>query len=325
VSKEQPLKPVYLLTGTDRPKIRRALERLRARFADGAVEVLSAQGARGEDAVAACNAMGLFGEGGRLVVVEDVEAWKADDASALAAYLADPAPASVLALLGEGVRKDSALVKACTKHGDVLSYEVTKRDLPRWVGEQFARLGAQADAGASRALIDLVGDDLVALATEAEKLAAWAGGEAIDAQAVELLAAPLASAPLFAVTDAWGGRDGAALLAACELALERSPDPPSSTIPRVVGTLTHHVGRVAKAQQLAEQGVRPGDATKELGDSRRPVHRFVAEKAFAHARNYSREELEDALVRLAVLDLALKGNSRLPARLELERALVELI
>jgi DNA polymerase III delta subunit len=53
------------------------------------------------------------------------------------------------------------------------------------------------------------------------------------------------------------------------------------------------------------------------------MHPFAAEKAFAHAASYSPGELEHALVRLAELDLALKGNSRLSGELELERALVE--
>src|SRR5438034_1139523 len=324
MSEPQQLESIYLLTGSDRPKIGRVLERLRRRFGDDAVEHLSAAEAGGADAVASCNALGLFGGAGRLVIVEYVDAWRADDAAAVAAYVADPAPGCVLALVGESVRKDSQLAKTCAKHGAVLSFEVSKRELPRWVGEQFGLVGANADSNACRALIEVVGDDLMALASEIEKLAVWAGGEPIDDEAVELLAAPHAEAPLFAVTDSWGGRDGPALVAACEVALERSPDTPSSTIPRLLGNLTRHVGRVAKAQRLAEQGVRPADATRELGDSRRPVHRFVAEKAFAHARNYSREELEGVLVRLADLDRALKGGSRLPARLELERALVEL-
>jgi DNA polymerase III subunit delta len=318
------LKPVYLLTGSDRPKISRALERLRARFDPGAIEVLAAVEATGDDAVAACNAMGLFGSEGRLVVVEGVGRWKADDAAAVSSYLADPSPGSVLALVGDEVRRDSALAKAAAKHGDLLTYDVSKRDLPRWVGEQFALHGAEADPSASRLLVDVVGDDLIALASEVEKLAAWAAGNTIDEEAVELLAAPHGDAPLFALTDAWGTRETSTLLEQCELALERSPNPVSSTVPRLVGTLTHHVVRVAKARRLAEQGVRPADATKELGDGRRPAHRYVAEKAFAHARNYSEEELEDALVRLAALDLALKGASRLPTRLELERTLVEI-
>ena len=52
------------------------------------------------------------------------------------------------------------------------------------------------------------------------------------------------------------------------------------------------------------------------------MHPFVAEKAFDQARNFSVEELREAIVRLSDLDLAVKGGSRLPAELELQRTLV---
>jgi DNA polymerase III delta subunit len=53
------------------------------------------------------------------------------------------------------------------------------------------------------------------------------------------------------------------------------------------------------------------------------MHPFAAEKAFAQAANFSPEELGHAIVRLAELDAASKGGSRMPADLELERALVD--
>src|SRR5207245_3541379 len=77
------LKPVYLITGGDRPKIQRALRRLRDRIGDDATELVSAHEASGEDAVAACNTLGLLGGGGRLVVVEEVDRWKAADTKAI--------------------------------------------------------------------------------------------------------------------------------------------------------------------------------------------------------------------------------------------------
>jgi DNA polymerase III delta subunit len=52
------------------------------------------------------------------------------------------------------------------------------------------------------------------------------------------------------------------------------------------------------------------------------MHPFAAEKAFAQSRNFSVDELRDAIVHLADLDLALKGGSRLPPELELQRTLV---
>ena len=62
------LKPAYLLAGTDRPKIDRALERLRRRFSLDAFEILNAEEASGEDVVAACNALALFAGEGRLIL-----------------------------------------------------------------------------------------------------------------------------------------------------------------------------------------------------------------------------------------------------------------
>jgi DNA polymerase-3 subunit delta len=310
------LKTAYLLTGSDRPKIERALRRLRERFGEDAVERLSAREVSGEDAVAACNAMGLFATGGRLVVVDGVERWKAADAKTVADYLAAPAPETVLALVGAEIKKDSPLAKACAKAGDVLVYEVSKRELPGWVGEQFGRHGVKASTDACRALVELVGDNLQELATEVDKLAVFAGQDAIGVDEVELLVAAGADVPPFVLTDAWGRRDVGAVLSACESILERST-PRTREVHGLVGRLAAHIRRVRACQDLDAQGIRARDAAAQL-----KMHPFAAQKAFEQSQNYSVEELREAIVGLARLDLALKGGSRLPAELELQRTLV---
>lgn len=311
------LKPVYLLTGSDRPKAARALARLRGRFAADATEHLSAEQASGPDAAAACNSLGLFAGGGRLVIVGHVDRWKAADAKAIAEYLASPAPATVLALVGEEVKRDSALAKACVRAGQVLVYDVVKRDLPRWVTEQFVRLEARAEAAACRALVELVGDNLDELSLEVEKLATWAAGEEIGEQEVRMLAAGRAETSHFVLTDAWGRRDVGGVLGACESLLEHG-SPRSKAIPGLVGRLAGHVGRVRACQALDAQGVRARDAAPRL-----KMHPFAAEKAFAQSRNFTVDELRDTVVRLARLDFALKGGSRLAGELELARALID--
>jgi DNA polymerase-3 subunit delta len=307
------LKPAYLLTGSDRPKIDRALLRLRERFVEDAIERLSARDATADDAVAACNAMGLFATGGRIVLVDEVERWKAADAKTVAEYVAAPAPETVLALVGDGLRKDSPLAKALAKKGEILLYDVPKSGLPKWVGEQFARHGAKASSEACRALVELVGDNLQELATEVEKLSIWAGGEEIGSDEVELLVAPNADVPPFFITDAWGRRDVGAVLGATESILERSP----REVHALVGRLAAHVRRVQACQTLDLAGIRPRDAAAQL-----KMHPFACEKAFGQSRNFSVEELRSAIVHLADLDLSLKGGSRLPNDLELERTLV---
>jgi DNA polymerase III subunit delta len=264
------LKPVYLITGGDRPKIQRALRRLRDRIGEDATELLSAVDATGDDAVAACNALGLLGGEGRLVIVDEVDRWKAADAKAVAGYLASPAPGTVLALVGAEVKKDSALGKACAKAGDVLVYDVPKRRLSEWVTKQFTDRGVSIDSEAARLLIDVVGEDPEELASEVDKIATWSAGEPVGTREIELLAAGCAEVPGYELTDAWGRRDLAAALGACQTLLERSGDPVSRTVPMLIGMLVAHV------------------------------------------------------VRLAELDHAVKGGSRLAVDLELERALIEI-
>jgi DNA polymerase III subunit delta len=313
------LKSVYLITGGDRPKVARALQRLRSRVGEDAVELLSARNTSGEEAVAACNAPGLFGSGGRLVIVEEAEAWRAPDVKALSAYLSDPAPDTVLALTGQ-LKADSALAKACAKGGgETLVYEVPRRALPRWVGEQFARAGASADEEACRTLVEIVGNDLDELVTEVDKLATWAAGEPIGVREVEALATGRAETPIFALTDAWGRRDVPGVLAACEELLERTDRSRRDALARLAGSMASHVSRVRACQSLAAEGLRPRD-----GAARLQLHPFAAEKAFAQAANFTVDELRDAVVRLGELDFALKGGSRLAGDLELQRTLVEI-
>jgi DNA polymerase-3 subunit delta len=312
------LRPVYLLMGSDRPKIGRALRRLRARVGEESVEQLTARDVSAAEVVGSCNALGLFAVGGRLVIVEEVERWKAAEVKELSAYLASPSPDTVLALVATDLKSDSPLAKACSKAGDVLVFEVPKKRLPEWVAEQFRRLDARAEPDACRLLADLVGENLDELTNEIEKLATWADGEAIDVRVVEELSAGRAETSIFALTDAWGRRDVAAVLAAAESRLERSDRPRTGELPRLAGMLVNHIGRVRQCQALAGEGIRPRDAAGRL-----KMHPFAAEKAFAQAQNYGRDELDAAVVRLAKLDHALKGGSRLAPELEFERALVE--
>ena len=313
------LKPAYLIGGSDRPKVDRAVARLRGRFDVDATELLAASETTGDDAVAACNVMGLFGGGTRLVVVEGVEAWKAPDAKAIAAYLKAPAPGTTLALVAAELKKDAPLAKAVGSVGEVLLWDVTQRALPRWIAEQFKLHGATAEPEACRLLAELVGDDLYELAGEVEKLATWADGAAVTESDVEALVAPRAEAPPWNLTDAWGARDVGGVLRAAERMLDRTGDPISRTIPRLVGSLTRHLQRARAAHRLEERGLSAQEAAGELG-----MKPFPAQKLYGQVRNFSGAELDDAVIRLAALDHALKGGSRLANELELERALVDI-
>jgi DNA polymerase-3 subunit delta len=326
---DAPDKPVYLLTGSDRPKIDTALARLRRHFAPEATETVSALVTAGEAAVALCNAGSLFGDA-RLVVVEDVDGlrdgdgrlkggWKAADVEAVVAYLASPSPDTVLALVGQDVKKTTPLSKACAKSGTILAFSVAKKAVQGWVAKQFAERGVRAEAEACAALVQLVGEDLQALSAEMDKLATWAAGEPIGEREVMALVAPAADIPIYELAEAWAVRDAARALDASEVIFERESKPRRDTAARLAGALGTHLSRLRAIKRLADDGVRPKEAAAKL-----KLNPFHAGKLYTQAEGFSSEELRDAVVLLAELDGALKGQSKLTPDLEVQRTLVAL-
>ena len=79
------------------------------------------------------------------------------------------------------------------------------------------------------------------------------------------------------------------------------------------------MSRLRALQRLAAEDVRSKEAAERL-----KLHPFRAQKLMAQAEGFSGEELDDAVVRLAELDGALKGQSRIAPDLEVQRTLVDL-
>lgn len=325
------LKPVYLILGNDRPKVETALARLRGRFDAGSIERLIAagkEGVTGEDVVAACNA-GTLLLGERLVLVTEVDGrrddrgrlaggWKAADVEAVVDYLRAPAPGTVLCLVGEELRQDSALAKACRSAGDVLVWEVDRRKVGDWVAKSFAERGVKVEREAVDALVECVGEDKLALALEIDKLAIWADGEPVGADEVRRVAAPNHEVPPWELTDAWGKHDIAGALTAMEAMLDRPDGAARGGAAGLSAMLAGHLSKLTRMKAMLDAGLGSKDAATKLG-----LKPYPAQKLARQVEELSVEELRDATTRLAHLDHALKGGSRLAPELELQLAVAD--
>jgi DNA polymerase-3 subunit delta len=330
MSERPSLKPAYLISGSDRPKVETAVQRLRARFVPEAVEIVSALDCTGADVVNLCNAGSLFGDE-RLVVVTDLDGikkdqsrpptggWKAAEIEVIAAYLAAPAPGTVLALVGLEVKKDAAVAKLCARAGDMLLYDVARRGRVSWVAERFRQAGVKAEPTACALLVEYIGEtDLHALANEIDKIATWAQGQPVGVAEIEKLVTPIADVPPYELTDAWADRHPGRLLEVSERIFDRSEKPRRDEAPRLAATLAAHLARMRQLKQLADEGLEAKAAASAL-----KMHPFYGEKVYRQAEGFSDDELATATIRFAELDLALKGGSRLSPDVELQRALID--
>jgi DNA polymerase-3 subunit delta len=309
------MKPAYLIAGTDWPKVDAAISRLRARFDAESIEQLSPGGDEPVDVVASCNALGLF-PGRRLVLVRNAEELDADAVAAIADYLGSPAPETTLGLFGgTGFGAKHPLVQAVEAVGEVRIFDAPERkQAADWVVRRFAEARTQCPPAVARRLVELVGEDVGDLALETDKLIAYCGGEVPEVEDVERLVIPSIDIKPWDITDAWGRRDAAAVIGLATADVERRED-----VGRVIAQLSNHVRRVHRASVMVEGGATQADVAKELG-----LKPFPAQKLVGQAKRFEPAELGRAIVRLAELDLAVKGGSRVDSRFELELALADI-
>ena len=174
------------------------------------------------------------------------------------------------------------------------------RDLPSWV--RPVRAGRRPGGRRGRArLVEIVGD-ATALATEVEKLAAWSAGEQIGRREVELLAAPAQEASAWAIMDAWGARD---------LPVRWPPASRTSSTARPLRD--RYAPLVPGHSRPPGSGApRGGPGAKDIAKRLRK-HEFRVRKALGHAENYTRDELDEAVIRLAALDAGSRAPAAWPA------------
>ena len=309
-------KPAYLIAGSDWPKIDAAAARLRGQFDDDSVEQITVGEEEAADVVATCNALGLFAAE-RLVLVRGVDALDDDQQAAIAAYLQDPTPGTCLALFGgRGVSEDGPLATAVAAVGDVRIFEAPDDDhAVQWVVKRFAEQDISCPVAIARLIVKRAGIEIGDLALEVEKLAVFGRGEPPSEDDVQLLVAEQHDIKPWNMTDAWGRREPAAVIAYATADVEKPDD-----VQRVSAIFANHVRRVRQALLVLEAGGSPKDVQKQLG-LRSP---YQAQGLARQARAFSEAELARAVVRLAELDEAIKGGSRLDPRLELELALVDI-
>jgi DNA polymerase III delta subunit len=318
MSAREPLKPAYVIWGEDRGTVERAVTRLAARVqAEGGLppERVSAADTPAEEVVASCDALSFAGL--RLVLVEDADAWKAADATAVVDYLARPNPGTCLALVATAALTPK-LHAAVARLGGELRYGPDPKDKGRkrtdWFVKRFAK--EVTDAGGTispalarrvveRVMVDRQGaraESVTALelAREAEKLTAYADGEPITAEMIDALVPRHPDAKTYELADALARGDAAGAYGVLQ-DLATGDDPTAAIVVQV--QLSNHFRRLATAQALGPDPS-PDEVAAATGGSP-----FQARTLAEQARRLPAGAAQSAVARLATLELDLRVSS----------------
>ena len=308
-----PLLPAYLIIGTDRPKVRRAVARLRQRVIDEAgsdlnILVFDAEQDQVEVLLQAAESPGLtFGT--RLLLVLNGHKWKVKARQQVVAYLQDPMPDTCVTIEAETLAASDALFKAVKKLGGVLPYDLPKKyEMAGWIKERAKAHRTAMSTPVAKHLLDRCGAEpghAERLEREVEKLALYCQGHPPTESDVDAICTPDDDAVIFDLMDAVGHRDRAHGFELLE-ALYASGNPRNDAN-GVLYSLKRHVEQLDAASQLphADQTT----AAKQL-----KVHPFTAKKLLQQREHFDRRRIGRAYRALAEAEAGLRG--RAPVTLE---------
>ncbi len=323
MSDPSPLEPAYLILGSDRPKVRRAVTRLRQRVigesgSDLNISIFDVESGRPEEVLQAvldaCEMPG-FALGTRLLLVQNAHRLQAKQRRRLSACAADLLPGTCLAVEAPKLAKDDPLYKAIARVGMVLCYDLPRKyEMATWVQGRARARRLPLSAPVAKHLLNVCGDDpqhAERLDREIEKLALYCRGEAATVQDVDEVCTPDDEARIFDLLDAVGHRDRARAFRLLET-IFASGDP-GDDVGRVLYMLLRHVRLIDAAVRLEHTDAQ--QAARELSDAiGGSVHVFTARKVLEQRSRYDRNRLDCALKALAAAEVGMRG--RAPATLE---------
>jgi DNA polymerase III subunit delta len=313
------LAPIYYLCGPERLLIDRLVAALRRAVLDPDTEEFNHDAVTAGDTTPGAvlqlaRTVPMMGER-RLVEVRDADQWTAEVQEPLIAYLEQPVTTTVLTFTAAKVDARFKLFKMLDQRGWLGRFEPV-RGVPlfRFLQAEAQRLGVRFAPGAAELLVELVGTEILALASAVEKLCLFVGtGGTVQPEVIDQVVSETRQAVIFELTDAIGdGNVGAALPSLRALLQAGEPEV------KILVMIARQIRMIWMALSArAERGAR-ADLGSVLG-----VPPFVAKKIGAQAERFTLSAIRAAHERIYQTDRALK-SSRVPRALVLEKLVLEL-
>jgi DNA polymerase-3 subunit delta len=319
--KTKKYRPVYLLVGEDTYRLEKVMAHLREDLlgpGGAAFNYHAYQGDQtGIDSVLQ-QALSYPMLGGRqLIHLRDVDKCVASAAaeSALLGYLADPSAASILVMSATRVDGRKRWVKTCREAGYFFDFSPPRgAELSQWVRKTAQLAGVPLTGGLADLLIDLVGEDLYALAAEIEKLGLLveASGAELDSDRLEHWIVQQRMGEVFDLTNALTPGDAVPGLRVWRRqaawgrgAMDQAP------------LLLSRLRKMALVVSLEAEGFSAREIPSVIG-----MHPYACQQLLRAAHQLGPDRLQHALAACQRCDARLKGSA-VPPDIIMERTIIE--
>ena len=313
------LEPVYVLVGTERLLIERAVDAVRSAVDSmGApgfnVEVFDGKGLDAARVISAARTLPMMADT-RFVLLRHVDAMTPTEQTNLAEYLDDPSDTTCFIVTAAKLDGRGKLAKAAKKKGYLVEAKPLRgRELREFIRAEATAREHNIAPQAIEALLDAVGDDLAAIDDAMERLSLFVGaGQRIDAEAVMACVTRIRVESIWSLVDAIGLKDRRKGIAAAQSLLD-DREPPL----RLLAMVARQLRIVARMREALSEGLRPEEAAKRAG-----APPFKARDLTESARRFTADSLGEAFTLIAETDRALKSSKR-PPDVILQDAVLEL-
>ena len=323
-----PSKPVCVLFGGDSFLKSQAFRRLRAILliaddAEYSLTRLDGNQAAFPAVLKELSTMTMFGDGQRVVVVEDADAFVTRFRGELEDYAAAPSQTATLILLVGTFPSNTRLYKTVDDSGRLIDCSPPgEAAIPKWlVGWSLTAHRLHCEPAASELLVDLVGTELGLLDQELAKLALVVppGGK-ITAGIVQENVGSWRTRTTWEMLDLALSGNVPEAIRQLDMLLQAGENPVG-----ILAQVAYSLRKLAAATQLILDAERQGKrlplptALEQAG-----VKRFVIQKSEAQLKRLGRHRGAKLLDWLLQADLDFKGDSRIPPRMIIEQLVLKI-
>ena len=224
-------------------------------------------------------------------------------------------PTSDLVFMEGQLQANNPVLKNVKAVAEVKEFgKMTANDLRGWVQKRVMDRNGSITTNAVQLLVDMIGMDLWALASEVEKLLLYATGRAIEIEDVEEMVVFVKEVSVFTVVDAV--LEGNRVVAMRNLTKLLEGE---ATVPYLLSMLGRQVRMLLLAKELLQEKVPQGELGSRLGIS----SAYPLRKTLEQARRFTPQSLRVLHRGLLNTDVAIKTGAQ-GERLALEFLVAEM-
>ncbi|RJR26253.1 MAG: DNA polymerase III subunit delta [Desulfobacteraceae bacterium] len=253
----------------------------------------------------------------RLVLVRRLEKLSADKLEVLASYARAPVKSTCLICLNAKPDFRMGFYKSIRAMGGSVHFrELKEREVVPWIRNRAKELGIIIGEDACEYLYQYVGNRLIDLYSELEKISLRHGSSAVGIEDIRNLALNSRIYNVFELMDAFSARDRGTALPILERYIEEEGGNRSWDL-RLLGMLNRQVKLIFRVNELMRNGMSDQEIARLTG-----LRPFQIQKLSRQASKWTTGDLKRALVQLYAADGLLKSGS--PSNLVMDYLLVTL-